>query len=727
LLIVTALVPPAVAAADAGHTPKLPTVEVIGQEEALWRLPGSGHILGQDELYRSHVFTINEALRKVPGLYVRDEEGFGMRPNIAIRGMNPTRSTKTLLLEDGLPLSYAPYGDNASYYHPPVDRFERIEVLKGANQLLFGPHTIAGTINYITPAPPDTPGGYASFTGGNRGYLNGHFNYGGWYGSTGGVFDYLHKQGDGARDNTELEIDDVNLKGVHQFSPTAAIIARLNYFREDSTVTYSGLTEAEMRNFGLRYNPFKNDEFSTERYGASLTHEWDLTADVTATTSVYWSHFDRDWWRQSSNSVDGQHAGCNATLTIDGVTATFTAHRAAGRRVDPGTQFNCAQGRLRYYYTWGVEPRLDIRHQLFGFDNEFKMGLRTHHEEQFRQQQNGASPTARSGILVEDNERDTSAKSVFLQNRIELGAFSLTPAVRYESISYERRNLLTGAQGNESLSELIPALSVGYTPHTGLAFFAGVHAGFAPPRVEDRIDNAGGSVDIDAEQSVNVEIGMRSELRDGFNVDMTWFRNDFDNLIAVGSIAGGGVPLAQGEALFEGLELFARVDSDQFFGTPWNAYVQAAWTYLWEAGQSTPFIRVDNGLPVAGSAAGNRQPYAPEHTFTGMVGYAHPMGFDMHLEIVYVDSQFADFANFAHPGAATGTTGGIANSLTGQFGAIDDHTVLNFAATYSFKPHGLDVFVGVKNLLDNDYIVDRTRGILPGAPRLIHAGLKYSF
>ena len=137
--------------------PKLPAVEVIGGYEALNRLQGSGYILDRTELYESHVFTTNEALRKVPGINVRDEEGFGMRPNIGIRGINPTRSTKTLLLEDGLPLSYAPYGDNASYYHPPVDRFDRIEILNGTNQILFGPQTISGTINYITPAPPPNP------------------------------------------------------------------------------------------------------------------------------------------------------------------------------------------------------------------------------------------------------------------------------------------------------------------------------------------------------------------------------------------------------------------------------------------------------------------------------------------------------------------------------------------------------------------------------------------
>ena len=74
------------------------TVFVIGGEENLTSLGGAGQILGKKELEDSHVFTVNEALRKVAGVHARDEEGFGLRPNIAMRGLNPTRSTKITLL-----------------------------------------------------------------------------------------------------------------------------------------------------------------------------------------------------------------------------------------------------------------------------------------------------------------------------------------------------------------------------------------------------------------------------------------------------------------------------------------------------------------------------------------------------------------------------------------------------------------------------------------------------
>ena len=239
----------------AGTEMAAPQVTVIGRDK-LPELGGAGQIIGPKELETSRVLTANEALRKVPGVNVRDEEGFGLRPNIGIRGLNPTRSTKITLLEDGIPLAYAPYGDNASYYHPPIDRYRSVEVLKGASSLLFGPQTIGGVINYVTPNPPVEFGGYIQGALGNRDYVNGRVSIGG----NGFLLDYTRKQGNGARDNLEHAIDDLNLKYVTSLTATQALTLRANVYQEDSTVTYSGLTRAEFNRQGPLYNPFKNDK-----------------------------------------------------------------------------------------------------------------------------------------------------------------------------------------------------------------------------------------------------------------------------------------------------------------------------------------------------------------------------------------------------------------------------------------------------------------------------------
>jgi Fe(3+) dicitrate transport protein len=676
---------------------EIPRIEVIGEREDLYRIPGSGEVLDRETLEAAHVLTANEALRKIPGLNARDEEGFGLRPNVGVRGLNPTRSTKVTLLEDGIPLSYAPYGDNASYYHPPIDRFERVDVLKGSGQLLYGPQTIGAVIGYVTPSPTEAPSGMLSAAFGNESYGNGHVRLGG----KGLLLDYVHKQGDGARHNLEHEIDDLNLKALFDLTDAQRLILRANYYTEDSMVTYSGLTNAELENFGYDYNPFDNDEFDARRNALSMTHEIDLAEDAQLLTSVYWSSFSRDWWRQSSTTTDTQ---CGTGFRDD---------RIAGLAVNPDT-CNMRQGRLRDYEHYGIEPRLRLAHSAFGIESELETGVRAHFETQQRTQRNGASPEADSGELFEKSDRDTDAYSVFAQNRFTLGAVTVTPALRLESIRSERSNELTSTLADDDrsdrMSQWLPGLGINYNPSDSVTLFAGVHRGFAPPRTEDIIDGSGVSTDVKSEESTNLELGLRMRPTDMLVVDATLFRNDFERLIAVGSIAGGSTPLAEGEALFEGVELASR------WSLPSGPYLKLAYTWLWTAEQTEPFRNVVTGALITGSESDNRQPYAPEHEVTAALGFARGP-FDGQIELVYVDEMYSDFQNTHRPEA----------NANGQVGVIDSHTLFNLSLNYELEQMGTTLFFVVKNLGDREYIVDRTRGIQVGMPRLVQVGARYSF
>ncbi len=689
------------AADDAGaarNADAMPQVVVVGTPERLREQPGSATVLDQEQLERARTLTINEALRRVPGVNVRDEEGFGLRPNIGIRGQNPTRSTKTLLLEDGLPAAYAPYGDNASYYSAPFDRYQRIEVLKGAGMLRFGPQLTSGVVNYITPEPPREFGGQVQLMGGNRGYFNGQAQVGGG----GALLDLIHKQGDGARDNLELEQTDLNAKYVAELGDAGALTLRANHLAEDSVVTYSGITDAELANFGREYNPFRNDTFEIERYGASATHEFGFGDSALLTTSAYWYTFDRDWWRQSSTTTDTQ---CGDA---------FRDARLRGDGVDPDA-CNSRQGRLRTYYTRGVEPRLAWSAGGWGAEHALELGLRYHDESQQREQINATSPTGTTGARVENNKRTTDAWSGYVSDRIAWGAFALLPILRYEAIDYTRANQLTGAEGEDSVDQFIPGLGFTWDFGPALTLFGGVHRGFSPPRAEDLIDNAGGSVDVDAEESINLELGLRGEFGAGFAFEGALFRNDFSNQLVVGSVAGGNTPLAQGETLYQGVELALDWSGDGAWGSPGTPYARAALTSLYTAEQRTPFIAVANGQPVAGSGDDRRLPYAPRGLATLAAGYRQGP-WDASIEMQAVDDQYADFANSAAPAA------------NGQVGRIGGHAIWNLALNWiPDAATGWSAFAAVKNAGDREYIVDRTRGIQLGNPRQYLVGLRYTF
>jgi len=210
---------------------------------------------------------------------------------------------------------------------------------------------------------------------------------------------------------------------------------------------------------------------------------------------------------------------------------------------------------------------------------------------------------------------------------------------------------------------------------------------------------------------------VRSLVRPGASVEATLFRNDFENQIQVGSIAGGSTPLAQGETLYEGLELSGRLDSQQLIATKDNWYLQLAYTYLPTADQETPVTEVATGRIVAGSREGNRLPYAPEHLATTTVGYTHASGFDLRLEAVYTDEQYADFAN----------TELAPLNGNGQVGKLKSYTIFNLAASYPVRKYDATLFLTAKNLTDRDYIVDRTRGIRVGMPLLVQGGVEIAF
>jgi Fe(3+) dicitrate transport protein len=721
--------------AESGSAQPATEIVVVGTPEDAEAIAGSFAKVTEEDMRRSRVLNVNDALRQVAGVFPRDEEGAGARPNIGIRGLNPVRSTKVLLLEDGIPLGFAPYGDNAAYYHPPIQRFTGVEVLKGAAQVRFGPQTIGGVVNYITPDVPDEFTANGTIAAGNRDMLMLDGQIGGKLLGGGVLVHVNHNQTDGNRDNQAISFTDIFVKGAWELGADHGLSIKLSRFREDSQVTYSGLTRAEFA-ANPRGNVFINDDFQTERLNATLAHRWNLTDDLTLRTTGYYHYFTRDWWRQSSNS--GQRPNDASDPTCGGLANLSTT---------------CGnEGRLRDYDTYGVESRLTIDHGLMGFGGETEIGVRYHEERQARRQWNGDSPSARTpgtGInagVRENNQRDVNAFSAFMQSRFELGRISLTPGVRAEFIDLARRNLpidvLAGGRpsgaltavtsGRDSLDKVLPGMGATWAITDAITLYGGVHRGFAPPRVEDIITAAGGSVDLDPELSWNYEIGLRGEIVRGINADATFFVMDFANQIVAQSVAGGvGATLTSaGETFHRGGELALNASSRDAGWTEGETDVFARLAVTWVADARFNSTRIAaapcfdgaiTGTPVAtGSGAvpcgvarnvdGNRLPYSPEWLVSGAVGVAHN-GFTGQLEMISQSSIFADDANT------------IPVTPDGQRGLIAGWTQVNAALSYGPPGGKWEVFTSVRNLFDRLYVVDRARGILPGQPLTVQAGV----
>ena len=721
---------------------KVPLTEVIGTgPEALEHIPGSGRVITQKEIWENHRLTVNEALREVPGVNVRDEDGLGLRPNIGIRGLDPTRSRKVHIMEDGVPIMLMPYGDPSSYYFPPIFRMDRIEVLKGSGQLLYGPQSIGGVINLITRMPPPTPQGNVEFRGGNLNYFNTHLDYGGTWGKSGYLADVTHFQSDSPRfTNNRSTVDDVTFKSVQELSDRTTLLYKFNYYGEDSKLGYQGFTEADWSSRGRdRQTPFTNDRLDFTRIGAHVAVQHMFNATFSSTTNFFGHWIERNWKRAYQQGTDAAGNPLGAPVQSNTIPVSSFS-------VGPHPTFSFTNE--REYFVYGVEPRFHLTHRLFGIASEADFGARALFERSDRKQflnfQNGPGGTSvcfnqfntDGSCLNENNVRKTAAYSLFFQNRFFVtDQITITPGIRVENVNYQQFNKLpiTGeAYGRTSITEVLPGIGLTYAPTNKYTFFAGVHRGFAPPQISDAITGAFSTGpttinDLNPELSWNYEMGLRSTPVQWLGYEVTLFEMDFQNQIVSQSAAGGvGSTLTNGgRTKQKGIEFAAKADLlDMVTGQNNDQDITMDFNYTWvvEAkfkGARNSTITGDQLLPgeaTVVSVSGNRLPYAPKHMLTAGLGYTNrPFGFNARIEAQCLSDMFGDDRNTVNP------------TPNGLRGVVSGWCVMNAAVNQYVKPIKTTFFVVGKNLLDQLYMADRTRGIYPGLPLMVQAGARWTF
>jgi Fe(3+) dicitrate transport protein len=682
-----------------------PQIDIVGRKPSLLnRIPGSATIISHSSLNNIKPLSGNEMLREVTGINVVDEEGVGLRANIGIRGLDPDRSRTVLIMEDGIPVALAPYGEPEMYYTPAIDRMKSVEVLKGSGSILYGPQTIGGVINFITNDPPlNSDFSLGVRTGGN-GYLSGQAGYGTTIDNVGFRIGMLHKQADKIG-ITKFDINDITAKIKFRTDTKSHIGIKLSLYDEISNSTYVGLTQSMYDNEEYFTVIAPNDELEIRRYAASLTYDYFFSENIFLRTSIYGYTTTRNWLRQDFSRTPIS----NTTGIIFGDTtiANGAIYMA-----------NSTGNRNRRFEVAGVEPRIHLNYSFGEFKNELEGGFRLHYEKAFEQRIDGNSANAKSGDIRQDEIRTGYAASLFAQNRIFLNNnLTIIPGLRLENFNYERDIFRinysdTSITNNDYTFAALPGIGINYNLDEVSSIFAGVHRGYAPPRIKDAISNGGEALQLEAELSWNYEVGFRADVLSFLFIEMTGFMLDFSNqIIPVSESSGGsGTGLVNGgETMHIGVEGGIRFDFNQLIETSQEISIGANATYSKSTYSSNRFITVnDKSINIKN----NKLPYAPEFTFSGLLNYHSPAGFGIHFTATYVGKQFTDQLNTVEPTA------------DGQAGLMPSFSVIDVGGSYLIPDLGSSLFVSVKNLFDERYIASRRpQGIKVGIPRTIIVGI----
>ena len=594
------------------------TLTILGSREAVEGIPGGAQRIDSEQLAKFAYADVQRVLRQVPGVSIQVEDGFGLRPNIGIRGVATERSARITLLEDGVLIAPAPYSAPAAYYFPTPGRMAAFEVLKGPAAVTQGPHTIGGAFNMISTPIPGQRVGRAFATVGQHGGRRLLASYGGTFASGFGFLVEGHQwasDGYQAIDrhdaDTGLDVCDAMMKlsyerGAHRLR------LKLQSADQSSAQSYLGLSDADFAAApNRRYGLSLLDNIKTDHEQTLLRYQY-ASAGLQLAVDGYRNTFARNWFKTEGIDADGsadaqsfQRASwaaviraVNAGAGIGGHSANELAAILAGALDTPPGSIGL-RANDRRYLSQGVQVYATLTGALGAATHTLQVGVRYHEDEEDRLQRN-STYTQRAGrltlhdlgLLGNAGNRIQRAQAIalFVRDTIEVGAWRLTPGLRFEDIDqsrlrYETRSGRTPdptsrAAGNlrdtraNRTKVLLPGFGAVYRIGTSTSLLAGVHKGFSAP---------GNAPDVPAEEAINYEFGVRFG-RGGNRIEAVGFVSDYDNLLGICTAASGGDcevgdAFSGDAATVRGVELNATLNLaplDAAFSLP----VEVAYTWI---------------------------------------------------------------------------------------------------------------------------------------------------
>lgn len=699
---------------------ELDALEFGWTPERIARIGGAATVIDEERLLEIPQTDIHDVLAGVPGVYVRGEDGFGLRPNIGLRGANSDRSKKVTLMEDGILFGPAPYSAPAAYYFPLMSRITGVDVFRGPASVMYGPNTIGGAINLRTREIPDELD--AGFDLAFGSYLSGRFH--GWAGASndwgGLLIEAVHLQSDGFKevpsgDSTGYSRSEISIHGNAHTDPFAAVVhhfdLRFTYSRELSNETYLGLAAEDFdRNPQRRYAASELAEMDWWRTAARADYRIEFEGDADLTFTAYRHDLQRDWYKL--NRFNG---GPSLFDVLRDPTGSRRLYLDVLRGVEDTTSTDTELligNNGRRFVSQGVQALGHVAQSGERWSNRLEYGVhfhydrirRNHTEDAYLMQQGELVLAGRERETVTLNRGETYALALHVHDEFVYEDLTIAPGIRFEHIRNGLRDdLAEEADETSNIQNVVlPGIGLHYGVTDTFGVLAGVHRGFSPV--------APGQPDIvDPELSTNTEFGFRyADVTSGTLVEAIGFFNAYRNLLAnCGFSSCGPEQVDQlfngGRVNVAGLELAGnhefRFDNGMSL-TLRGAYTFTHGSFLEEFSSENPqFGDVEPG---------DSLPYVPRHQANLQVAFdGGPAG--INVSATYYDSMLESAAERGDDDAP----------LTEEWVNLE-------ARAYYRLPAGFEVYVQGDNLLNAQPVISRRPfGERPPAPLIVLGGVRW--
>ena len=708
-------------------------VTIIGSREQALRLAGSAHYIGSDKLAQFAYSDIQRIAREVPGVSIQIEDGYGLRPNIGIRGVATERSGRITLLEDNVLIAPAPYSAPSAYYFPTVGRLSAIEVVKGPAAITQGPYTIGGALNMVsTPIPTPMSGNIITEAGEDSTYRV-HATYGGRSESGFGFLLETHQWlSDGFQDidrsnnNTGLDVEDYTVKLSYAPSNSAhGIELKLQTTEQNSNQSYLGLTDRDFDNNAFRrYGLSARDNIKTEHEQQILRYSYYISDSLDVSVTAYNNEHQRDWLKTEGIDFDGSSNAedFDRTSWADVIQAINNGTTLGGLNPDQLQSIldgssDTASGSIqlrsnnREYFSRGVQVGLNWNGMIGNSAHDLEFGIRLHEDEEDRlernsnySQSNGALALDDFGILGNAGNRvqEARALAIHIHDNIQLGDWTLSPGLRYENIKQKRTRFAGGAlrtfrdARQNDTQVFLPGLGILYQVNDSLSVLGGAHKGFTAPS---------NSPNVNEETAINYELGFRYQ-NDALTTELIGFMSDYDNILGECTASSGsdctiGDAFNGDAATVTGLELLVRANLAR--GSSYKIPVSLSYTLIHgefdsDIADTDFFGSVSKGDPL---------PYLPENQLLVSVG------FEKNNWAAYVSGNYVDEV--------------CVRASCGAFEKTDDTFTVDISANYQFN-RALNVYARVENLTSEEDILGRQPyGARPNKDRTVTVGVRFNF